>query len=155
MSAASAAKPTQSPSRSPTGIARCRLDDTSAAAAPRQDGLWAQAEALEFADTTAEDTSSGETSPIGLSLLHQKRVRQREAALHPVTTGTADDLENQAQVETSPIGKALLDRKRYHVRLRMARERGELPERADCRVAFVSERCFDGRGAPTGARPLP
>lgn len=130
MSAASAAKPTQSPSRSPTGIARCRLDDTSAPAeaAPRQDGLWAQAEALEFADTTAEDTSSGETSPIGLSLLYQKRVRQREAALHPVTTGTADDLENQAQVETSPIGKALLDRKRYHARLRMARERGELTD---------------------------
>jgi hypothetical protein len=96
-----------------------------AEAAPRQDGSWAQAAAL---DTTAEDTSSGETSPIGLSLLYQKRVRQREAALHPVTTGAADDLENQAQVETSPIGKALLDRKRHHARLRMARERGELTD---------------------------
>lgn len=121
------AKPTQSPSgRS----ARSLLEDAAAEAAPRQDGLWGQAGALEL-DSEAADTSSGETSPIGMSLLYQKRLRQRETALHAVNTAVAQDLENDLenlQVETSPIGKGLLDRKRHHANVRMARERRELTD---------------------------
>lgn len=123
---AAAAKPAQSP----VGAARCRLDDTAAPAeaAPRQDGPRGQA--LELSpDLSPDSPSSEETSPIGLSLLYQKRVRQREMA--PITTAVAQDLENQA-VETSPIGKALLDRKRYHARRRLARERGELSDATGC-----------------------
>jgi hypothetical protein len=84
-----------------------------------------------------ESTSSGETSPLGLSLLYLKRARQFSVAgpekpLEPVdTTVEGAELENQG-VETSPLGKALLDRKRYHARRRQQREGAELRDMASC-----------------------
>jgi hypothetical protein len=84
-----------------------------------------------------ESTSSGETSPLGLSLLYLKRARQFSAAgpekpLQPVdTTIEGAELENQG-VETSPLGKALLDRKRYHARRRQQREGAELRDMSSC-----------------------
>jgi hypothetical protein len=84
-----------------------------------------------------ESTSSGETSPLGLSLLYLKRARQFSVAgpekpLQPIETATeGSELENQG-VETSPLGKALLDRKRYHARRRQQREGAELRDMANC-----------------------
>jgi len=84
-----------------------------------------------------ESTSSGETSPLGLSLLYLKRARQFSAAgpekpLQPVdTTIEGAELENQG-VETSPLGKALLDRKRYHALRRQQREGAELRDMGNC-----------------------
>jgi len=124
MSTAMDASPTSSqPSQSPTSGMRSRRENAlPAEPAPRLEPVAGQA--LEL-DTL--DTSSGETSPIGLSLLYQKRVRQRESGLKPLqSTQLEVDLENQG--ETSPIGKALLDAKRQHARRRMQRERGELSD---------------------------
>jgi hypothetical protein len=84
-----------------------------------------------------ESTSSGETSPLGLSLLYLKRARQFSAAgpekrLEPIDTASEGaELENQG-VETSPLGKALLDRKRYHARRRQQREGAELRDMSSC-----------------------
>jgi len=83
-----------------------------------------------------ESTSSGETSPLGLSLLYLKRARQFSVAgpekPTPIDTTTEGmELENQG-VETSPLGKALLDRKRYHARRRQQREGAELRDMSSC-----------------------
>jgi len=83
-----------------------------------------------------ESTSSGETSPLGLSLLYLKRARQFSAVgpekPTPIDTTTEGvELENQG-VETSPLGKALLDRKRYHARRRQQREGAELRDMSSC-----------------------
>jgi len=83
-----------------------------------------------------ESTSSGETSPLGLSLLYLKRARQFSVAgpekPTPIDTTTEGvELENQS-VETSPLGKALLDRKRYHARRRQQREGAELRDMSSC-----------------------
>lgn len=123
MSAMDASPTSSQPSQSPTQRSR-RENALPAEPAPRLDAVGGQA--LEI-DQGLESTSSGETSPIGVSLLYQKRVRQREGGLQPLqSTQLEVDLENQA--ETSPIGKALLDAKRQHARRRMQRERNELSD---------------------------
>jgi len=115
-------------SQSPTSATRKSEGltlDQPAEAAPRKE--LQIGEALELTETEGESVSSGETSPIGSTLLYQKRVRQREGLAPPpavVTDLFASQDENEG--ETSPIGKALLERKRHHAKLRMARERGEL-----------------------------
>merc|ERR1719331_2597250 len=92
------------------GVTRCSLTDLSVPAAP--------AARLELEAPEDTESSSGDTSPIGNSLLRQKRAWQRAALLPPVTV---EDLENQAEhLQSSPLGASLLDRKRRHARRRQA-----------------------------------
>jgi len=88
-------------------------------------------------DEDSSGSCSGETSPIGLSLLYLKRARQLPIAgpLAPLQTedlNEENELENQG-METSPLGKALLSRKRYHAHRRMlAGEGSELRDIGSC-----------------------
>ena len=95
-------------------------------------------QALELEDDGASSgTCSGETSPLGMSLLYQKRCRQLPLVgpLAPVLTENLSDeteLENKG-LETSPLGKALLSRKRFHAHRRMlAGEGSELRDIGSC-----------------------
>lgn len=95
-------------------------------------------QALECDDDGASSGScSGETSPLGLSLLYQKRARQLPLAgpLAPLQTEDLieeTELENKG-LETSPLGKALLSRKRFHAHRRMlAGEGSELRDIGSC-----------------------
>jgi hypothetical protein len=120
-------------SQSPTSarVSKQAVDGSPAEAAPRKDLRECQkGQALELEAPEETEASSGETSPIGLSLLYQKRVRQRESlAPQPaIVTDLLAGQQDENEGETSPIGKALLDRKRHHAKLRMARERGELAD---------------------------
>jgi hypothetical protein len=88
-------------------------------------------------DEASSGSCSGETSPLGLSLLYQKRARQIPLAgpLAPLQTedlNEGSELENKG-LETSPLGKALLSRKRFHAHRRMlAGEGSELRDIGSC-----------------------